>query len=112
MQEDHVTTAHAPQAPQGAPARGGSFRRWRRGRPFWGGLLLILSAVELFLSSNLNPTDFQVHFGPTGFLSYVIPAMLLLCGSLTWLSPGQRLFYGILGTLTAVYSLIGLNLGG
>jgi hypothetical protein len=90
----------------------GSFRRWRKGRPFWGGLFLLLSALELFFSSNLNPGNFQVHLGPTGFLSYLIPAMMLLCGLLTWLSPGQRLFYGILGTLTAVYSLIGLNLGG
>jgi hypothetical protein len=113
MQEEHVTTAHAPQAPDGAPARGGrNFRRWRRSRPFWGGLFLILSAIELFLSSNLNLGNLQVHFGPSGFLSYVIPAMLLLCGVLTWFSPGQRIFYGILGTLTAVYSLIGLNFGG
>src|SRR4051794_22685886 len=37
---------------------------------------------------------------------------MLLCGALTWFSPQQRLFYGILGTVTALYSLIGLNLGG
>ncbi|WP_327007820.1 DUF6114 domain-containing protein [Dactylosporangium sp. NBC_01737] len=67
--------------------------------------------MELFLSANLK-LALEVHFGPTGFLSYVIPAMLLLCGVLTWVSPGQRLFYGILGTLTALYSIIGLNLGG
>jgi hypothetical protein len=95
-----------------APLQGSRWRRWRRSRPFWGGLLMILSAIELFFSSNLNPSAFQVHFGPTGFLSYVIPIVMLLCGVLSWLSPGQRLFYGILGALTAVYSLIGLNLGG
>jgi hypothetical protein len=107
-----VTTAHARPA-ESVPARSWrAFRRWRQGRPFWGGLLLILSAIELFFSSNLNPSALEVHFGPTGFLSYVIPGMLLLCGLLSWLSPGQRLFYGIVGTLTAVYSLIGLNLGG
>ncbi|MET7394612.1 DUF6114 domain-containing protein [Dactylosporangium sp. NPDC005572] len=87
------------------------FGRWRAQRPFWGGLFLLLSGLELFLSANLE-LALEVHFGPTGFLSYVLPAMLLLCGLLTWLSPGQRLFYGILGTLTALYSLIGLNLGG
>lgn len=88
-----------------------TFGGWRAQRPFWGGLFLILSGLELFLSANLQ-LALEVHFGPTGFLSYVIPAMLLLCGVLTWLSPGQRLFYGILGTLTALYSIIGLNLGG
>jgi hypothetical protein len=87
-------------------------QRWRRSRPYWGGKLLILSALELFFSSNLDPVALDVHIGPSGFLSYVIPAVMLLCGLLAWLSPGQRMFYGILGSLTAVYSLIGLNLGG
>jgi hypothetical protein len=95
-----------------APTEGSRWRRWRRSRPFYGGLLMILSALELFFSANLNPGALQVHFGPTGFLSYVIPIVMLLCGVLTWVSPSQRLFYGILGALTAVYSLIGLNLGG
>lgn len=101
-----MTTAHAAHAKSRA-----TFGGWRAQRPFWGGLFLILSGVELFLSGNLK-LALEVHVGPTGFLSYVIPAMMLLCGVLTWLSPGQRLFYGILGTVTALYSLIGLNLGG
>lgn len=90
----------------------GGFRRWRRSRPFWGGLLLLIAGLELFLSANLTLGDLAVHFGPEGFLSYLLPLLLLLSGALTWVTPGQRLFYGILGLLTAVYSLIGLNLGG
>ncbi|MET8154572.1 DUF6114 domain-containing protein, partial [Actinoplanes sp. NPDC005259] len=93
-------------------ASGGEFRRWRRARPFWGGLLLLIAGLELFLSANLSLGDLQLHFGPEGFLSYLLPLMLILCGALTWVTPAQRLFYGILGLLTAVYSLIGLNLGG
>ncbi|MEU0553665.1 DUF6114 domain-containing protein [Dactylosporangium sp. NPDC006015] len=102
-----MTTPH----PSHVKRRAGGFSKWRDSRPFWGGLFLLLSGLELFLSANLQ-LALEVHFGPTGFLSYVIPAMLLLCGLLTWLSPAQRLFYGILGTLTALYSIIGLNLGG
>ena len=90
----------------------GAFRHWRRTRPFWGGLLLVLAGLELFFSANLTLGDMQVHFGPEGFLSYLLPLLLLLCGVLTWVTPAQRLFYGILGLLTAVYSLIGLNFGG
>ena len=90
----------------------GGFRHWRRTRPFWGGLLLVLAGLELFFSANLTLGDLQVHFGPEGFLSYLLPLLLLLCGVLTWVTPGQRLFYGILGLLTAVYSLVGLNFGG
>ena len=106
-----MTTARAPQA-GGSAGSGSGFRRWRRTRPFWGGLLLVLSGIELLLSSNMDLGALAVHFGPTGFLSYVIPAMLILCGAMTWATPNLRLFYGILGSLVAVYSLIGLNFGG
>ena len=88
------------------------FRHWRRRRPFWGGLLLLLSGVELFFSANLSLGDMEVHVGPQGFLSYLLPLMLLLCGFLCWFTPAQRLFYGVLGLLTALYSLVGLNFGG
>lgn len=88
------------------------YRRWRRGRPFTGGLLSILAGIEIFGSANLQLGSLEVHFGPEGFQSYMIPVMILLCGVLTWITPGQRLFYGIVGTVVAVYSLIGVNLGG
>jgi hypothetical protein len=88
------------------------FRRWRRHRPFWGGLFLLLSAGELFLTANMSLGGIQIHLGPQGFLSYLLPVILLICGLLTWFSPAQRLFYGIVALLAALYSFIGLNLGG
>ena len=92
--------------------RRAAFRRWRRARPFWGGLLLIISGLELLWSGYLDLGSIQVHFGYEGFLSYLLPAVMVLTGVFSWVTPKQRLFYGILGMLTAVYSLIGLNLGG
>jgi hypothetical protein len=89
-----------------------SFRRWRRARPFWGGLFLILAGLELFLSGNLDLGNIQVHMGPQGFLSYLLPVIELVCGLLVWFTPQQRLFYAIVAAITSVYSLIGLNLGG
>ncbi|XVU22224.1 DUF6114 domain-containing protein [Actinoplanes sp. CA-054009] len=88
------------------------FRRWRRSRPFWGGLFLLLSGIEMFLSANMSLGGLELHLGPQGFLSYLLPLLMLLTGILTWVSPGQRLFYGIIGLLTALYSFLGLNLGG
>ena len=41
----------------------GTFGGWRAQRPFWGGLFLILSGIELFLSGNLQ-LAIEVHFGP------------------------------------------------
>ncbi|WP_436520029.1 DUF6114 domain-containing protein [Actinoplanes sp. HUAS TT8] len=88
------------------------FRRWRRARPFWGGLFLVLSGVELLWSSNMDLANIQIHIGQQGFLSYVLPVLMLLCGTLVWFTPAQRMFYGIIGLLAALYSFIGLNLGG
>ncbi|GAA1608499.1 DUF6114 domain-containing protein [Actinoplanes couchii] len=88
------------------------FRRWRRGRPFWGGLFLLLAGLEMFGSANMELDDIQIHIGPQGFYSYLLPVMLIAAGVLTWYSPAQRLFYGVVGIITALYSFIGLNLGG
>lgn len=103
--------AHTP--PPGASARHWrGFRRWRRARPFAGGHLLVLSGLELLLSSNLDLGNLQMHVGQTGFLSYLLPAAMVLCGALVWATPQHRLFYGIIGSLVAVYALVGLNIGG
>ncbi|MBM2623037.1 hypothetical protein JIG36_46815 [Actinoplanes sp. LDG1-06] len=88
------------------------FRRWRRRRPFWGGFFLVLAALELLYTANMNLGNLEVHLGPQGFLSYLLPMLLLLCGLLSWFSPAQRVFYGIIGLLTALYTFLGLNLGG
>jgi hypothetical protein len=88
------------------------FRRWRRVRPFWGGLLLVLSGLEMFVSANMELDNIKIHIGPQGFYSYLLPVMMIAAGILTWLSPAQRLFYGVIGIITALYSFIGLNLGG
>jgi hypothetical protein len=90
----------------------GRFRQWRWHRPFWGGLFLILAGLELFFSANLTLADMEVHFGQDGYLSYLLPIILLICGALAWATPAQRLFYGIIGLVTALYSFLGLNLGG
>jgi hypothetical protein len=88
------------------------FRHWRRRRPFWGSLLLLLAGLEMFYTANQDIGNLQIHMGQQGFLSYVLPTMLILCGLLCAFTPAQRLFYGIVGVLTALYSFIGLNLGG
>jgi len=50
--------------------------------------------------------------GPTGYLSWLIPAVLIACGMLMWFTPQQRMFYAVVAVVTAVFSLIGVNLGG
>jgi hypothetical protein len=50
-------------------ASDGGLRRRRRSRPFWGGLLLLIAGLGLFLSADLTLGDLEVPMGPEGFLS-------------------------------------------
>lgn len=88
------------------------FGRWRHRRPFWGCLFLFLAGLELFYTANASIAGLKLHLGPTGFLSYLIPLILVICALLCLFTPAQRMFYGIVGLLDALYSFIGLNLGG
>ncbi|PWU57782.1 hypothetical protein DLJ47_01445 [Micromonospora sp. S4605] len=88
------------------------FRRWRRTRPFWGGLLTVLAGLEIFGTTQMSLGGLSFQMGPTGFLSWLIPTILVACGVLMWFTPQQRIFYAVVAAVTAVFSLIGVNLGG
>ncbi|GAB3950686.1 hypothetical protein GCM10027614_51500 [Micromonospora vulcania] len=108
-----MTTANPSHArPSGTTQAWRTFRRWQRSRPFWGGLLTALAGLEMFGSTRMTINGLSFHSGATGLLSLLIPAILVTCGLLLWLSPAHRLFYSIVAAVTTVYSLIGLNLGG
>ena len=108
-----MTTANPSHARPGGPAQAWRlFRRWQRSRPFWGGLLIALAGVEMFASTRMTLNGLSFHSGATGLLSLLIPIILVTCGLLLWFTPAQRLFYSVVAAVTAVYSLIGLNLGG
>jgi hypothetical protein len=96
--------------PSGAPVTG--FRAWRRQRPLVGGILLALAGVEMFFSGQLDLGNIHISMGFEGFQATVIPALLVLLGVLSIVTPAQHLFYGIFALVLAVYSLVGVNLGG
>ncbi|MFE9691952.1 DUF6114 domain-containing protein [Micromonospora sp. NPDC005806] len=106
----NAETQHARPNRLGQAWRG--FRRWRRTRPFWGGLFTALAGLEIFGTTQMSLNGLTFQMGPTGFLSWLIPVILVACGMLLWFSPPQRMFYAIVAGITAVYSLIGVNLGG
>ncbi|SCE72289.1 hypothetical protein GA0074695_0598 [Micromonospora viridifaciens] len=103
-------TQHAQPGRFGQAWRG--FRQWRRTRPFWGGVFTALAGLEIFGSTQMSLNGLTFKMGPTGFLTWLIPAILVTCGMLLWFSPQQRIFYSVVAAVTAVYSLIGVNLGG
>jgi hypothetical protein len=87
------------------------FRRWRRSRPFWGALLVIVGGAEIMMTV-WAPLGVVLHVGMQGLAGYLVPALLLLSGILLLVSPGQRLFYSILAALLAMASWLTSNLGG
>ncbi|HKT56119.1 MAG TPA: DUF6114 domain-containing protein [Microbacterium sp.] len=96
--------------PDAAPTSG--FGAWYRSRPFVGGVLTMLAGVEIFLSSQLDLGNIHVQLGIEGFQATVIPVALLLLGLLAILMPAHHVFYGVIALVVAVYSLVGVNLGG
>lgn len=88
-----------------------AWQRWRRTRPFWGGLLIILGGAEMLLSEQA-PLPIVIHVGVQGLAGYLVPIVLVLCGVLLWLSPVQQTFYSVLAVVLALGSWITSNLGG
>lgn len=115
------SAGHDPVEPlslNSAPAsRRRAFRIWRRSRPFWGGLLLLLAGLEMIaipLLSVLAHTSLKViiYIGIGGVFGVLIGGLLMACGLLIWFHPSQRTFYAIAGVLLAVVSFVATNLGG
>ncbi|WDV55248.1 DUF6114 domain-containing protein [Streptomyces coeruleorubidus] len=88
-----------------------AFRRWRAGRPFWGGLLLALGGAEVLLTLKAS-LDVILHVGMQGLAGYLLPAVMLLCGVLILFNPAQRLFYSVIGVLVSLGTWVTSNLGG
>lgn len=88
------------------------FRSWRRQRPFIGGVLVILGGIELFFSGQLDTGNLQIQFGIEGLQATVVPIALVALGLFAIYKPTHHMFYGIIALVLAVYSLVGVNLGG
>ena len=101
-------SAHAV-APTSPWAR---FRVWARSRPFVGGLLVVLGGIELFCSGQLDLGNIRIQFGIEGLQATVLPIAIVVLALLSIFRPTHHVFYGIIALVLAVYSLIGVNLGG
>jgi Family of unknown function (DUF6114) len=110
---DHLLNGRSYPARQASHEQSrAQFRRWSVRRPFVGGMLIVLAGIEMFFSGQLDIGHIHVQVGIEGFQATVIPVALVLLGLLAILMPAHRIFYGIIALVIAVYSLIGVNLGG
>ncbi|MFI5764775.1 DUF6114 domain-containing protein [Streptomyces sp. NPDC051563] len=86
-------------------------RAWRRTRPFWGGLLVILGGTELLLVP-LSPLTVLVSLGLGGIAAIGIGLALIAAGLFLWLLPQTRAYVSIHALLLSVLSFVATNLGG
>ncbi len=98
-------------------AQTAQWRAWRRSRPFWGGLLLVLSGLELFalpLSGVLvhGALKLVIYIGIGGVFGVLIGVLLIVAGLVTWFNPVHKTFYSIAGIVLGIVSFPASNLGG
>ncbi len=105
--------AHALTLLRGGRER---FRNWRRGRPFWGGLLLVIAGVELLVApaaqSLILPINLIAYTGIAGVSGPLIAVLLITLGVLSWFQTAQHLFFGVVGLMLALVSFVTSNFGG
>lgn len=98
-------------------SRRAHWRAWRRSRPFWGGLLLLLAGLELVLlplSGVLvhGGLKLVIYIGIGGVFGVLIGALLIAAGTAVLVNPVHRAFYGIAGIILGIASFPASNLGG
>ncbi|TQS27353.1 DUF6114 domain-containing protein [Microbispora sp. KK1-11] len=86
--------------------------KWRRSRPFWGGLLVLAAGLELLsIPFATQALPLVIQSGTVG-ATYLIALVLIILGLMLWLQPGQRAFLGVVAVLVSIASFVYANLGG
>jgi Family of unknown function (DUF6114) len=71
----------------------------------------MVAAGEMLVSERA-PLQVVTHIGTQGVAGYLIPAFMMLCGTLLWFRPIDRSIHSLLAIFLAIGSWITSNLGG
>src|SRR5215470_4853239 len=91
------------------------FRAWRGARPFWAGLLTLISGVPIayFPYAHLHIGNLSLAMATTaGAGSLIIGILLVTLGLTMWYHSIVRVFAGVATILLALVSIPVSNLGG
>lgn len=115
--DDGNETTDAQRRSGFAQGRGSrpSFTQWRRSRPFFAGLLMLLGGVVIltpaYLSLEVSNIIIQVST-ISGVSTFIIGALLIACGLMTWFGGGSRILTGVAGIILGIVALPTSNFGG
>ncbi|KAA2259502.1 hypothetical protein F0L68_21485 [Solihabitans fulvus] len=92
-----------------------AFRDWRRGRPFWAGVFLIISGILIllppFMSFRLGDMIISIRM-LGGVSALLIGVLMFVCALGLWLRPQFRFAAGVVAVLLSLVALVTTNLGG
>ncbi|MGK5632526.1 DUF6114 domain-containing protein, partial [Streptomyces sp. URMC 123] len=103
--------AWCPSAARRARGALRALRTWRRTRPFWAGVLLLLGGAELLVVP-LAPWTVLLGLGLGGVAAIGIGTALIAAGLFLWFLPHTRHYVGIHAVILSVLSFAATNLGG
>jgi MFS family permease len=88
-----------------------AFRRWRRARPFWGGLWCLLGGA---LIAYFPAQSFKLLLVTNGsvVIGVAVGVAVAIMGLFLWFLPSQRHVAGVMAVLLSVVSLITSTFGG
>ncbi|MFI9200594.1 DUF6114 domain-containing protein [Streptomyces sp. NPDC053048] len=100
-------------APSPSPRRHwwAAWRRWRKGRPFWGGLAAVVAGAEI-CALPLAPLKIMLEQGIAGIPSVLMGLVMVVMGLSAWFAPQYRSLAGVLTVMVATAALVMSNLGG
>jgi Family of unknown function (DUF6114) len=95
----------------GAPSGRSAFQRWRRTRPFWGGLWCIVGGLVI-ASGPSTAVRVILIAGTAVWLGILVGVLVGLMGFFIWFQPQLRQLCGVLAALLSVLSLLTSDYGG
>lgn len=97
------------------PMSAAGFRRWRRTRPFWGGLGILLGAAVVlaipFVTLRIGELVVSLST-PGGSAATLVAAVLACCGCAAWWRPELKTATGVVAMVAALVAVVTTNLGG
>ncbi|MBM7775186.1 ABC-type uncharacterized transport system permease subunit [Actinokineospora baliensis] len=88
-----------------------TFGQWRKTRPFWGGLFVLVGAVPIFVLP-LAPIKVLVASGIAGVSGLLLGSIMAVLAASLWFSPQTRVIAGLIAVLVSVAAFPLTNLGG
>jgi len=88
-----------------------AFRHWRRSRPFWAGLLVLLGGGIITLGP-ASAYKVILSAGDVVWEGILVGALITIFGLFIWFQPSARHFFGVLVVVLALVSFLTSDIGG